>query len=443
MATKDKWTKAYHNFMVYFPIIVILSIILLIYTTYVFTYITILLQTDYKPVSGDNSQSGYYAFRHTSSASSAETKGIILIIFESFFLFMLLISIFRTILVNPGFIPSPLDLEYKLILNHPKFKKFPHINTEELDDDAKDHDHDTTVISDLYSQKNSTYLQIKESLTSFEENIKFKTDINFYKRNGYFPNKEEINPINSAAHLEEILGEAPMTAAECISLRSDINYFIDNIHVRHIKQNQHKKNNTKKNPLDTVLESFKEVNMNDLKLCPTCLRMKVERSHHCRMCGKCILKMDHHCPWLANCIGFRNYKYFLLVHLYGIIGTFIVTATYWEVIVNSIISYNTSLIQVGFVIFVYVCNLGMFSFLMWLFITNWRLMLSGQTIIENSDRERFKLTNTVNIYDLGCYKNFTTVFGKNPLVWFIPFFANEEGCGVIFEHRKINEITNQ
>jgi len=299
-------------------------------------------------------------------------------------------------------------------------------------------------MTDLNNTKNSTFLQFKERFTPLDENIKFKTDINFFKRNGYYPNKEEINPINSAAHLEDILGEGPLTAAECISMRNDINHFIENIQVRHIKQIIYtKEKNTDDNQLDTVLQSFKEVNVNDIKLCPTCLRMKVERSHHCRICGKCILKMDHHCPWLANCIGFRNYKYFLLVHLYGILATFIVICTYWEVIVNFILSYNTTLIQVGFVIFVYVCDLGMFSFLMWLFITNWRLMFSGQTIIENSDRERFKLTNTVNIYDLGGYKNFTTVFGKNPLVWFIPFFANEEGCGVIFEHRKLNNITNQ
>jgi len=442
MFNKEKWTKAYYNFMVYFPIIVILSIIVLIYTTYVFTYITILIQTENDQISQNNLQQSYYSFRHTSSASSARTKGILFVTFESFFLLMLLTSIFRTILVNPGFIPSPLDLEYKLIHNHPRFKKIPEKTPDDVEYDAQNIQ-DVSVLSDINNTKNSAFLMIKEKFTPLDENIKFKTDINFFNRNGYFPNKEEINPIHSAAHLEDILAEGPLTAAECISLRNDINHFIENIQVRHIKQTLNNKEKNTDDELNTVLQSFNEVKVNDLKLCPTCLRMKVERSHHCRICGKCILKMDHHCPWLANCIGFRNYKYFLLVHLYGIIATFIVICTYWEVIVNSILSYNTNLIQVGFVIFVYVCDLGMFSFLMWLFITNWRLMLSGQTIIENSDRERFKLTNTVNIYDLGCYKNFTTVFGKNPLVWFIPFFANEEGCGVIFEHRKLNNITNQ
>ena len=258
---------------------------------------------------------------------------------------MLLASIFRTIFVNPGFIPSPLDLEYKLIHNHPRFQKIPEKTPDDEEVDALNNIQDVSVMTDLNNTKNSTFLQIKERFTPLDENIKFKTDINFFKRNGYFPNKEEINPINSAAHLEDILGEGPLTAAECISMRNDINHFIENIQVRHIKQIIYtKEKNTDDNQLDTVLQSFKEVNVNDIKLCPTCLRMKVERSHHCRICGKCILKMDHHCPWLANCIGFRNYKYFLLVHLYGILATFIVICTYWEVIVNFILSYKKNIL---------------------------------------------------------------------------------------------------
>ena len=38
-----------------------------------------------------------------------------------------------------------------------------------------------------------------------------------------------------------------------------------------------------------------------------------------------------------------------------------------------------------------------------------------------------------NIYDLGTYKNFTTVFGNNPLVWFIPAFPNYDGDGISYE----------
>jgi len=30
--------------------------------------------------------------------------------------------------------------------------------------------------------------------------------------------------------------------------------------------------------------------------CPKCGETKPERTHHCRVCNRCILKYDHHCP---------------------------------------------------------------------------------------------------------------------------------------------------
>ena len=78
-------------------------------------------------------------------------------------------------------------------------------------------------------------------------------------------------------------------------------------------------------------------------------------------------------------------------------------------------------------------NIGLLSFLLWLDMVNWSNLLSGMTVIENSERKRFPSTKSVNIYDMGAYRNFTNVFGKNPLVWWLPFFNNTDGNGYVFE----------
>lgn len=63
--------------------------------------------------------------------------------------------------------------------------------------------------------------------------------------------------------------------------------------------------------------------------CLRCLIYKPDRCHHCKDCG-CVLKMDHHCPWLANCIGFRNYKYFMLVVMYAYLTILIILCSMAE-----------------------------------------------------------------------------------------------------------------
>ena len=188
----------------------------------------------------------------------------------------------------------------------------------------------------------------------------------------------------------------------------------------------------KKNEIN-IWENFKDQELYKTNLCMSCIRKKIERSHHCRMCSKCVLKMDHHCPWLANCIGFRNYKYFLLVQFYGLLATVLVIFTYWEPLINYLIIDKSSTAICWFSGYVYLCNFGLFLFLLWLSISNWSLAFKNITVIENADRERFPSTKSLNIYDLGFYKNFCSVFGKNPLVWFLPFGANYDGEGYIYE----------
>mmetsp|Transcript_21223 Transcript_21223/g.15234 ORF Transcript_21223/g.15234 Transcript_21223/m.15234 type:complete len:130 (+) Transcript_21223:456-845(+) len=45
--------------------------------------------------------------------------------------------------------------------------------------------------------------------------------------------------------------------------------------------------------------------------CKHCELVKPLKTHHCSVCGTCVLRMDHHCPWLHNCIGLNNYRFFV------------------------------------------------------------------------------------------------------------------------------------
>lgn len=54
-------------------------------------------------------------------------------------------------------------------------------------------------------------------------------------------------------------------------------------------------------------------------ICGRCDAYKPPRSHHCRICNRCIVRMDHHCPWMNNCVGANNQKHFMLFLFYTIV----------------------------------------------------------------------------------------------------------------------------
>ncbi|CAG7818121.1 unnamed protein product [Allacma fusca] len=45
-------------------------------------------------------------------------------------------------------------------------------------------------------------------------------------------------------------------------------------------------------------------NLTQLRYCEKCQIIKPDRTHHCSVCGYCILKMDHHCP-LVSLFGYH------------------------------------------------------------------------------------------------------------------------------------------
>jgi hypothetical protein len=51
--------------------------------------------------------------------------------------------------------------------------------------------------------------------------------------------------------------------------------------------------------------------------CSRCETFKPPKSHHCRICNRCVSRMDHHCPWCCNCVGVGNFKHFILFLTYA------------------------------------------------------------------------------------------------------------------------------
>lgn len=126
-----------------------------------------------------------------------------------------------------------------------------------------------------------------------------------------------------------------------------------------------------------------------------CNVFKPERCHHCSACNRCVLNMDHHCPWINNCVGFWNRKYFLLLLIYVMIGTYIFLflgaydfyeAIKWGFNNKMIGSNDPNLSSKLFVMIGYTLN-GTVAGLMTVFLKfHLKLATENKTTIENLDK---------------------------------------------------------
>lgn len=174
--------------------------------------------------------------------------------------------------------------------------------------------------------------------------------------------------------------------------------------------------------------------INDFSLCSMCMRQKPERSHHCRKCDKCVQKMDHHCPWIANCIGKYNYKYFILLIIYGFNVSFSIFTSYFPFIIFILKEDQFSFLYCLINCAAFSFNIILLGFIMYLIYCNYDLVITNMTLIEKAECERFEMTNSYNQntfnkqisyhmrhkYDKGIINNLKDVFGDNCFMWIIP-----------------------
>ena len=100
-------SKFINLFFVYLPVFLIFLLMTVVYVSYFFTYIVFLINPSEQP--------SFYPFSHTTTQKKKKTRGIILISIVSFFFILCIISMLRVIFMNPGYIPSPVELEGQII----------------------------------------------------------------------------------------------------------------------------------------------------------------------------------------------------------------------------------------------------------------------------------------------------------------------------------------
>ncbi|KAJ1952001.1 palmitoyltransferase for Vac8p [Dipsacomyces acuminosporus] len=175
------------------------------------------------------------------------------------------------------------------------------------------------------------------------------------------------------------------------------------------------------------------------RFCLKCNAPKPDRTHHCSICGRCILKMDHHCPWLNNCVGFHTQKAFLLFIFHGSLycsTTFVTSVVYF--LRDFMDLPGDTEINVGVIILIILS--GVFALCLLVF-TGFHiyLLLSNLTTIESYERNNYKIAHGrrsahskyVNLFNVGTKKNFHQVLGSRCLLWPVPI-STTVGDGVRF-----------
>lgn len=166
------------------------------------------------------------------------------------------------------------------------------------------------------------------------------------------------------------------------------------------------------------------------RYCKLCCTFKPDRTHHCSMCGRCVLRMDHHCPWVSNCIGYANYKYFLLLLLYVCVTLVFVVGAMMPRFINVFKAFHSWSLFLQWdlpVILAYVLTVFLAGVLINFFIYHLTLVARAMTTIEHKEkhnsrdetiRRRWEIANIK--FDLGStYLNLRHVMGP-PLTWLLP-----------------------
>ncbi|KAJ7082361.1 DHHC palmitoyltransferase-domain-containing protein [Mycena belliarum] len=154
--------------------------------------------------------------------------------------------------------------------------------------------------------------------------------------------------------------------------------------------------------------------------CRRCGQQKPERTHHCRICNRCVLKYDHH--WVNQCVGLHNERHFVLFMAYLVIACTSVVITGVPHILRALgagdyyePNWPHHVPQISFIL-IYILSVVMAlavgvmcAFHLW-------GAANGETTVEGHDHDIYRKVakgrgeTFVNSYDLGKRRNLELFF---------------------------------
>jgi len=178
-----------------------------------------------------------------------------------------------------------------------------------------------------------------------------------------------------------------------------------------------------------------------IRYCFACQCMKPDRSHHCSVCGKCVLRYDHHCPWTNSCISYGNYKYFVLFLGYAFLFCLFVASTsieyfisFWKSLAVDQKDEISSIPSSGkfHLLFLFFLSIMFGISVASLFFYHLFLTSQNRTTIESYRSPIFATGPEKDGFHLGTKRNFQEIFGFNFFRSFLPIFTTL-GDGIHYE----------